>query len=274
MSTSLVKVNGAEAAPVGSDKTVIHVTITQESALASLVKAVAAARGPKSAPTAAAGASPGRLRCNGEQKVLGGAQILLGLVCISLGVVVSLQNRYIRAVQTGAPFWMGSLFIISGTFSVVGERRRGFWVFVATVFNLASLVASSVALAEGVAEVPSPYSQPFNVDYLCKKQRPARPWWATPAPPSPSPVYDWRAAECKQTLANLMMIANTVQILLLIFSIAGLAIALFCFGCGLRDLCCSLRTVSEDYVAVGDVEVPPPYEDHRAKEAANGAGTG
>ncbi|KAJ6666763.1 hypothetical protein lerEdw1_020487 [Lerista edwardsae] len=259
MTAGLVTVNGTEAASKGLDNAVININITQESCLSSLLKAVAAIRKQKPASKSAGLASSSGVQGGGEQKVLGAAQILLGVVCISLGVVISLQGLMDRAYQwvirTGAPFWSGSLFILSGIFSVVGERRRGSWVHVATFFNLASVVAGAVALPYGLTDIPDLRFNPSNFDDLCYLRR-DRPWWDTPAP-TPTPVEDWRVTECKHALAGLMVMAASVHLLLLIFSIVALLIALFCLGYGLRALCCSLRDCGQAYAALEDPEALP-----------------
>ncbi|XP_062977721.1 transmembrane protein 176B-like [Elgaria multicarinata webbii] len=272
MSHSTVKVNGIKVATEGPGQTVVNVHISQESSLAYLFKAVAAMRCPKPASKAqefSPAATPrARTGCSGEQKVLGAAQILLGLMCIALGVVISLglgpYSSYYedRLIYNGAPFWMGSVCILAGTFSVVGERRSGGWVHLATFFNLASVVAGVVALALGVASVPNMTDKPYYIDRLCQKSRQYYNSWEVPASPSPSESYDaWRVEDCKKKMWQLITIANSVRLLLLIVSVAALGIAIFCLGYGLRVLCRSVRAGCEDYVAITDPEAPPSYED-------------
>ncbi|XP_054847199.1 transmembrane protein 176A [Eublepharis macularius] len=251
MPASLVKVNGTEVSVEGPDKTVVNINISQESSLSYLVKAMAAAgrnmaRQKKPASETPEPSAPARVQCTGEQKVLGAAQILLGLMCLGLGAVLCLFYDYLRAIGSGAPFWMGSLFVVSGILSVLSERRGGGWVFLATFFNLASVVAGCVALSAGVADVDYPPSY-----WMCDEDE-YRAWEGTQRPGD-----DWRLERCK----NFLTVVHGVQILLLIFCVAALGIALFCFGFGLRLLCCRLRANSQDYVAVGDPEVPPPYEE-------------
>ncbi|XP_015276456.1 PREDICTED: membrane-spanning 4-domains subfamily A member 15-like [Gekko japonicus] len=132
MAASLVKVNGAEASVEGSGRTVVNVNICQESSLAYLVKAVAAAgrkwprqKAPAPKTPKPSAPVPGRAPCTGEQKVLGGVQILLGVMCLGLGGAIFLLNDYLPVIGSGAPFWMGSLFVVSGSFCVLSERRGG-----------------------------------------------------------------------------------------------------------------------------------------------------
>lgn len=71
----------------------------------------------------------------------------------------------------------------------------------ATFFNLASVVAGAVALAEGLTDIRNLHYSPSNFDYLCNRKK-EQPWWATPTP-TPTPVEDWRVTECKDILASL-----------------------------------------------------------------------
>ncbi|XP_060103865.1 transmembrane protein 176A [Heteronotia binoei] len=278
MAASLVKVNGTEVSVEDSGKTVINVNICQESSLSYLVKAMAAAGrkmprlgpAPKTLESSAPAPSPGRAPCNGEQKVLGGAQILLGVMCFGLGGVLCLLNDYIPMRYSGAPFWMGSLFVVSGSLCVVSERRGGCcWTFLSIFFNLASFVAGCVGLATGVAELPYLHYTPYWVNDACNRQRDYYGSWQ----PTRRPDDLERVERCKNRMMNLLNIVSGAQILLLIFSVAALGIALFCFGYGLRVLCCTPRANTEDHITVGDLEaplteVPPPYEEPTKENTA------
>lgn len=285
MAANLVKVNGAQVSVEDSGRTVVNVNICQESSLAYLVKAVAAAGwkkapAPKTPEPSATVPSPGRVPCTGEQKVLGGVQILLGVTCLGLGGVIFLLNDYLRVKGSGAPFWMGSLFVVSGSLCVLSERRGGCWVLLATFFNLASVVAGCVGLAFGVADLPYLRYTSYWIDDACGREGgygsgyrsyggAYGSWRATR-----SPDIDWRVERCRNKMTNLLNVFSGVQVLLLVFSVAALGIALFCFGYGLRALCCSRRANrEEDYVPVGDPEAappqgPPPYEEPAKEDTA------
>nr|XP_034958061.1 transmembrane protein 176B-like [Zootoca vivipara] len=261
MSTGLLTLNEQKVPAEISDKNVINITINQESSLSYLFKAVGQCwarqqepaqktqQSPASAPTTARHCW---LHCNGEQKVLGGAQILLGIVVISLGVVNDYGHLFY--IRTGAPYWMGGLVMLSGALSIMGERRAGVWVHVATTFNLASVVAGIVALTKGIAWIPNLDQTFYWRKNMCQTR------WG-PSPTRPSPGYDWRQRECERILWDLLGVNFAVKVLLLIFSVAAVAIALFCLGYGLRILCCTRKESSADSGAVGDLDVAPPDQD-------------
>ncbi|XP_015263324.1 PREDICTED: transmembrane protein 176B-like, partial [Gekko japonicus] len=201
MAASLVKVNGTEVSVEDSGRTVVNVNICQESSLAYLVKSVAAAGrkwpgqkapAPKTPEPSATAPSPGRAPCTGEQKVLGGVQILLGVTCLGLGGVIFLLHDYLRVKGSGAPFWMGSL------------------VLLATFFNLASVVAGCLGLAFGVADLPYLRYTPYWIDEACRREGGYGggyrgygggygSWRATR-----SPDNDWRVERCKNQMMNLL----------------------------------------------------------------------
>ncbi|XP_060103870.1 transmembrane protein 176A-like [Heteronotia binoei] len=264
MAASLVKVNGTEVSVEDSGKSVMNITICQESSLSYLVKAVTAtgrkrlgqmAPAPRTPDPSAPTPLPSRAPCSGEQKVLGGAQILLGVMCLGLGGVLCPFNDYLPVRRFGTPFWMGSLFVVSGSLCVLSERRGGrCWVHLATFFSLASTMAGCVGLALGVLDLPYLQNTPFWMNEVCGKQGGYVGW-------RPSP-----AQRCRDTVLSLLNVVSGVQILLLISSVAALGMAAFCFGYGLRILCCTLQDNTEDRITTGDLEVPlagmpPPYEE-------------
>ncbi|CAI5789398.1 transmembrane protein 176B-like [Podarcis lilfordi] len=274
-SSSIVNVSGAE----GAEKTVIHVNITQESSLGSLLKALAAWRQtpkprPKPHPQGPS-APPKKAGCNAEQKVLGGTQILLGLLTIAIGCVLSLgqgSDYYsywiFRPLWNGAPFWSGGVLFVAGVLSIVGDRRGGRWVHLATFSHLASVVACSVALAVGEADLPSLKYDSYYSEELCRntqyRDRYDQPW----EPTALIPADNGRVQRCEEMIQNLWKIAAGLRILLLVLCIGALLIAVFCLGNGLRRLCCSFLGRCENYSPLEDPEVPPPYEEPAKEENA------
>ncbi|XP_070800715.1 LOW QUALITY PROTEIN: transmembrane protein 176B-like [Pituophis catenifer annectens] len=267
MAGTTLKIDGTEVAlggSGGSGGTIVNITLRQESGMAYLCKGAVSLVHRRAAAKDDTGASPSRRPHGGEQKVFGVAQILLGVVCIGIGVALSMvePNDYIpyyykRAIYNGVPFWSGSLFVLSGTFSVVGARHGGNWVHLATFLNLGSVVAGSVAFTVGLTEFPSPTYQPYFLESLCKHRAEDwsyRYWEATTSPPYDNQRDQERARQCQEALWALVLMWSSTHILLLILHSAALAIALFCFGYGLRHLCCSCWGGWQDYMAMEDAD--------------------
>ncbi|XP_061441622.1 transmembrane protein 176A-like [Rhineura floridana] len=271
MATSTVKVNGPEVAAEDSGKTVVNINISQESSLSYLCKALAARRRPpQPAPKTSQAAvdPPAGPQWNAEQKMLGGTQILLGLMSIglgwamSLGVYDGLMPYYeFRSIWNFSPFWLGCVLIVAGAISVVGDRRGGSWVHLATFFHLASFVACVMALITGVGDLPNIYNKPYYTRDMCRMQR-DEPRYRSWDEPTPSPcTFDEKQVQlCEEHMWAFWKIFAGVRILLFVICITALGIAVFCLGNGLQHICCSLLMHGENYALVEDPEAPPPYE--------------
>ncbi|XP_043363079.1 transmembrane protein 176A-like [Dermochelys coriacea] len=183
MPTSVVKVNDMEVSTEGSDKTVINITVSQESWLAFLVRSMLQGRAKPWAP-ASQGLAKGCYR--GEQKVLGACQVLLGIVCGAIGVMLCFAP-HTQELWSGSPFWTGALLIISGVFCIVSEKRgTGCCVWLALLLTLASVVSATVAVIIGARDMT--WSFTFTEgSYLCDSPSPL---------PSGSKEF-WRQQNCR-----------------------------------------------------------------------------
>lgn len=255
-------------------KNVIHISIHQESSLSYLFKALGQSclrkeAAPKAAPKPSASLT--KNRCSGAQKALGGIQILLGIVCISLGAVLAYKEFSPDRIFSGAAFWMGGLFVVSGIFSVLSGTFGSYWVGLATVFNLASVVAGCVALTQGIVPIPHLNADFENQRSFCEATQP-QPWNMSEV----HPYRSWessrrteereREAQCERVLWKLLNIAIALRILLLIYSVVAIAMALFCFACNVRVLYQRLKASCDIYVPFGDQEIPPPSENQASTE--------
>ncbi|XP_073191050.1 LOW QUALITY PROTEIN: transmembrane protein 176B-like [Lepidochelys kempii] len=251
MPTSVVKVNDMEVSTEGSDKTVINITVNQESCLAFLVRSMLQRRAKPWAPTSQ-GLAKGRYR--GEQKVLGACQVLLGIVCGAIGVMLCFAP-HMEEISSGSPFWTGALFIISGVFCIVSEKRgTGCWVWLALLFTLASVVSATVAVIIGARDMA--WSFTFTEgSYLCG-----------PASPSPTGSEDfWRPQDCRFQFRRLENLFRGVRLLLLLIMATGLCITLYSFLYGCWALCCRKQdwaeaTGGKEPLLSSDSILPPDKE--------------
>ncbi|XP_043397782.1 transmembrane protein 176B isoform X2 [Chelonia mydas] len=251
MPTSVVKVNDMEVSTEGSDKTVINITVNQESWLAFLVRSMLQRRAKPWAPTSQ-GLAKGCYR--GEQKVLGACQVLLGIVCGAIGVMLCFAPRT-EEISSGSPFWTGALLIISGVFCIVSEKRgTGCWVWLALLLTLASVVSATVAVIIGARDMT--WSFTFTEgSYLCG-----------PASPSPTASEDfWRPQHCRFEFRRLENLFRGVRLLLLLTMATGLCITLYSFLYGCWALCCRKQdwaeaTGSKEPLLSSDSILPPDKE--------------
>nr|XP_005313407.1 transmembrane protein 176B [Chrysemys picta bellii] len=258
MPTSVVKVNNMEVSTEGSDKTVININVSQESALAFLVRSVQQARARPGAP-ASKGLAKGCYR--GEPKVLGACQVLLGIVCGAIGVMLSFAPDT-QEFWSGSPFWTGALLIISGVFCIVSEKRgTSCWVWLAALLTLASAISATVAVIVGVQDV----AWCFNLDEgsnLCDSY------------PSPSPDSSdsWRQQHCRNEVRRLENLFLGVRLLLLLTMATGLCITFYSFLYGCWALCCRKQAGAEaveskEPLLASDSILPPDEE--KAQEGRN-----
>ncbi|XP_030402478.1 transmembrane protein 176B-like [Gopherus evgoodei] len=231
MPTSVVKVNNMEVSTEGSDKTVINISVTQESSLAFLVRSVQWARARPGAP-ASQGLAKGC--CRGEQKMLGACQVLLGIVCGAIGVMLGFAPDTAE-FWSGSPFWTGALFIISGVSCIVSEKRGpGCVVWLTLLLTLASTVSATVAVIVGVQNMA--WNFPLSSGpYLCD---------SVPSPPSDSDG-SWRQRNCRREFRHFENLFLGVRLLLLLTMATGLCIAFYSFLCSCWALCCRKQEGAE-----------------------------
>uniref|UniRef100_A0A8C5PFY8 Membrane-spanning 4-domains subfamily A member 4A-like n=1 Tax=Leptobrachium leishanense TaxID=445787 RepID=A0A8C5PFY8_9ANUR len=87
----------------------------------------------------------------GEPEVLGVTQILLGICQLIFGVILTLNHRRwlssYALVNTGAPFWSGIMYIVSGSLSAASSQKPRLGMVRSTlIMNTISAVIASVLL--------------------------------------------------------------------------------------------------------------------------------
>uniref|UniRef100_A0A8C3XKF2 Transmembrane protein 176B n=1 Tax=Chelydra serpentina TaxID=8475 RepID=A0A8C3XKF2_CHESE len=234
MPTSVVKVNDMEVSTEGSDKTVININISQESSLAFLVKSMLQGRAkPWAKPWAPANQGLAECRFRGEQKVLGACQVLLGIVCGAIGVMLCFAPDT-QEFWSGSPFWTGALLIISGASCIVSEKRgTDCWLWLASLLTLASVVSTTVAVIMGAQDVTRPFGF-YERSYLCDASSP---------PPLGS--ESWRQQNCRKEVGKFQNLFLGVRLLLLLTMATGLCIGLYSLLYGCWALCCRKQDGAE-----------------------------
>ncbi|XP_041099027.1 membrane-spanning 4-domains subfamily A member 4D-like isoform X1 [Polyodon spathula] len=104
----------------------------------------AAPRGPVE-PGTALSPAPCQIKTflKGKPKVLGGLQICIGVLNMVFGVVLTLSGNISTAI-TGAPYWTGALYIISGSLSISAPTVR--LIKAALGMNVVSTVAAVLGI--------------------------------------------------------------------------------------------------------------------------------
>ncbi|KAJ8273606.1 hypothetical protein GJAV_G00103530 [Gymnothorax javanicus] len=93
----------------------------------------------------------GKLRkvLNGPLPSLATAQIMVGLLTIGLGaVLMNINDDQYFKWYNGAPYWLGASFIVSGIFTLFGQRFSSLIMLVLTAFfNFVSAILAVVMIA-------------------------------------------------------------------------------------------------------------------------------
>ncbi|XP_029430701.1 transmembrane protein 176B-like [Rhinatrema bivittatum] len=279
MSSSLVRVNGAEVATDARDRTVINITINQGSSLAYLMESVKSLG--KSIGPLGSQVKPGNVALTdeqkmpgnvfkGKQKMLGVAQMVLGLVVLAFGILFC-TGPFNDLYWSGVLFWTGAPFILSGAVSVLSERRpTRCWLLLAPWMNLVSFAVSIAGIVFLAMDLGWKSHGEFWYKELCEDRR------SSPRMNDPTPRYDfwdedkWRLNNCKQELRQLNNLAVGVDIILMVMMILVLCITCFSVIYAWKTLCCNKSSQQTDDIQVHEDSEPflsppeahpPPYEE-------------
>ncbi|XP_069089098.1 transmembrane protein 176B-like [Pleurodeles waltl] len=258
MSSSVIRVNGVEVDADTSKPAVINININQPSGLYSLVEMVKSQwKGQKT------GQATSSVVSKGEQKVLGAVLIMLGLVCVSFGVLLCFL-RETSMYWSGSCFWTGFPFIVTGAVAVLSERRPNcLWGTAAYLLHLASLGVAIGGLVMVSGDL-SPYKWstgwPFEPNELCKSQRNDGYYRGYYGTTTPEP-YDYRVQECTNALNRLLNMFNGVKVMVLVATCLALCISLYSLGSGIKRLCFTCAPNTEE-------EEPTPGQDREPLLAA------
>ncbi|XP_029431448.1 membrane-spanning 4-domains subfamily A member 3-like [Rhinatrema bivittatum] len=189
-----------------------------------------------------------------EQTTCGIVQLLLGVLCLASGALIfsstdwgnySLQGS--RIIMTGAPFWNGALFLVSGVISIISEKRpTRCWVLLALLMNLISICAAipgMVFCAEMLTYVV-PYYDNYYYDscsYYGSNINYSDPLYHT--------LNSCRDKKNHVTELFKKVYANHLIMLIIIISLE-LCITLYSVGYSLKTMCCGKSSEQEDNVVL------------------------
>ncbi|XP_025050621.1 transmembrane protein 176B isoform X1 [Alligator sinensis] len=234
MPTTVVRVSGLEVSAAGADHPIVHVHVSRESWLHYLVKALRAVRLDQVKAWLAPGPGPARSCCVQEMKALGVAQIVLGVMCVALGVALCF-GPYTTVIWLRSPFWTGALFVGLGALCVLCRRHgTGCLLFLTACLALASVVGATVAVVCGGIEV------------VQSRRGTSTPCSKSPFDGSYTDGWTWRECQEKVQMKNLFL---GVRVLLLVTTAGALVIAACCLVCTCQILCC--RTQDQAEAAAG-----------------------
>ncbi|XP_062394798.1 B-lymphocyte antigen CD20-like [Sardina pilchardus] len=155
------------------------------------------------------------------QSALGTAQIMIGLLNIAIGSIMHAQFWYYSPLtDTGAPFWLGAMFILFGVMCILAEKCpsaclvviTGLMNFVSAVFAFTAIVLYAINIARERLEIAEYYGDCARYDYYNIRS----------SPKTPSEYYDI----CKTYRAKSRVILQAMSIIMIIFAALQLCIAI------------------------------------------------
>ncbi|XP_014464049.2 transmembrane protein 176B isoform X1 [Alligator mississippiensis] len=243
MPTTVVRVSGLEVSAAGADHPIVHVHVSHESWLHYLVKALRAVRLDQVKAWLAPGPGPARSCCVREMKALGVAQIVLGVMCVALGVALRF-GPYTTVIWLQSPFWTGALFVGLGALCVLCRRHgTGCLLFLTACLALASVVGATVAVVCGGIEVV--WSR-GNTGTRCSKFS-----------FDGSYTDGWTWWECQEVLQMKNLFLG-IRVLLLVTTASALVIAACCLVCTCQILCCRTQDQAESAAGAEPLVISAP----------------
>ncbi|XP_036393737.1 transmembrane protein 176B-like [Megalops cyprinoides] len=184
----------------------------------------------------------------GTLSALGTVQIMVGLFNIGLGVIhLNESNTFLS--WSGAPYWLGGLFIAAGIMSVLGERfPSSCLVFLTTCMNLASGCLALIAIALYSMDLVNEYDG-FHVSRSCKSYAPEygpdsynrRRYWETTISPEERSLKESLSRKnfeiCHNTRNILLVLLGGMDILLIILAVLQLCVTVRACSLSMKALC-------------------------------------
>ncbi|XP_078506859.1 uncharacterized protein LOC144767124 isoform X2 [Lissotriton helveticus] len=210
MSSSVVRVNGVAVATDASKPTVLNINVNQPSGL-TVLRDIFKSQWKRGCTTTA------RTHI-GEQKVLGAVLLMIGLVCVSMGVLISF-------LQVGRMYWSSSCY------------WTGVPCTAAFLLHLGSLgvaIAGLVFVSRDLRPDVWYHMWSLAPEYLCKSQLGSYEGYSDAPYPD-----EYRVAHCSNEVKRLLSTLRGVQWIVLVSTCLALCISLYSLVSGIKGLCCT-----------------------------------
>ncbi|XP_041797568.1 transmembrane protein 176B-like [Chelmon rostratus] len=163
-----------------------------------------------------------------SQSVLGALHIMVGMLNIGLGATLLCSGGASswQMDSTGFPYWFGGIFIFFGIMSILSEKCPSpCLVFLNVFLNLAGVCFAIAAIVLYIINIVS-----MSLWWMCHDD-----YWESERPTA-SPHQDIVMEKCLQGEALVMMLAQSINAVLIVLSVLELCITISCVVLGIKAL--------------------------------------
>ncbi|XP_038566632.1 membrane-spanning 4-domains subfamily A member 8-like [Micropterus salmoides] len=183
-------------------------------------------------------------RVQTSQSVLGAVQIMVGLLNIGLGAILCSSHGGFSWPMNEVyfPFWLGGLFILFGTMSILSEKFPSpCLVLLSVILNLAGVAFAIAAIVLYSISVANNY-----LWWLCDRN-----YYYDYTTPSPASEEKALIDKCLEGKALVLMLVRSIDAVLVVLSALELCVVISSAVLGLKALRSSEKTENK---SVGDPE--------------------
>ncbi|XP_069608778.1 uncharacterized protein [Ranitomeya imitator] len=263
MNINTVKTENGKVSCETAEGTVVHININQRSSLDCLLDTFRffrnmriSASGEKTMPSSTpASAAP---------LGFGVAYFSLGVVSVMLAIIFCVVRIDYAIFYSGAHFWVGFPFIVSGILNLVAYKfPKTFWKTVAFISIVVNLGVSIGGMVVAVGDIQRLYwfGNERVCDNLLKVSTDDYYYRATPPPRYYNGYnsYNYDLSTCKDTFQRFKLLQSCLIYMSLLIMIWGHCLAILYMACKVKSCCrsCKLEKVEKD----DELLKPDPSDD-------------
>ncbi|XP_063056110.1 uncharacterized protein LOC134450188 [Engraulis encrasicolus] len=169
-----------------------------------------------------------KMNLGGTLTALGAAQIMIGLFTIGIGSILWTPFWFHTfASHTGAPFWLGSMFMVFGVMCILGEKFPSPCLVVITgLMNMMGIAFAITAIVIYAVDISSSF---WDDGYDCGEDRYNgynRNYYDSTVSPTPPFEREENLSICKRNAAAYRMLRRGIDIIIIISAIVQLGVAI------------------------------------------------
>ncbi|XP_077107254.1 uncharacterized protein LOC143764972 isoform X2 [Ranitomeya variabilis] len=241
MNINTVKTENGKVSCETAERTVVHININQRSPLDCLLDTFRFFRdmrfsGEKTKPSSTpAFAAP---------LGFGAAYISLGVVSVMLAIIFCVVRIEFAIFYSGAHFWVGFPFIVSGILNLVAYKfPKKFWMTAALISIVVNFGVSIGGMVVAVTDIQRLYW--FGNEQVCDNLLEASTKYYNRTPPpryyNGYASYNYDLSTCKDTIHRSNLLQSCLIYMSLLIMILGVCLAILYMACRAKSCCRSCK---------------------------------